>query len=184
MQYGRWLGVFALSAFLVGCGGSPYVLKTYDPQTDARIRVSMVSKFWRIYFNQPCVVRSWQPGDLDFQDLAYRWDFGPDKKVGMPAGMKSPYDEFIIKAGVPILVDINLHGATTVVDGYTRDVYIDDAVALTPEPGSDYEAYLNTFGKIVVRRIWYVDGQLKTETPAISRPKQCPRYKREYKLQP
>ncbi|WP_233237041.1 hypothetical protein [Bordetella sp. LUAb4] len=176
MRFRILQAVVAGSIALGGCASSPNVSKVYDPKTDARLRVSLeITKFWKVYFNQQCAPKSYQP-DLDKLDTAYRWDFSSDKKVGMPPGIASPYDEFIIKAGMPIVITAYAGLTTTNVNGFKREVFVDEWTAMTMQPGTDYEAYLNTYGDIVIRSISYVDGKLTTASPTVTTPPVCPKY--------
>ncbi|WP_145925282.1 hypothetical protein [Bordetella sp. H567] len=165
---------------LAGCQ-SANVQSSYDPSTDARVRISMVSKWWKVWFNRSCYPVSFDP-NIDKLDTAYRWDFAPNKTVGMPPGMRSPYDEYIVRAGMPITLGIDLGGVKGYVapinggDVVERHLYIKDFVYMTMNPGTDYEVFLDGNGKIVVQVLTTVDGKPHTERLDLPRAPECPKY--------
>jgi len=170
-MYRKWLLPLAASfsmCFLVGCASNPNTPSKYDPSTSARLRLYFDSAYPIVIFNHKCYPIGYEP-DLDVLDTQYRWDFAPNKTKGIPATRPGRYDEFFVKAGVPMTIR-------------AASSNFDDAVYLTLEPGKDYEVFLDDNMLLTVRQIRANNGKVAADLLKVQSAKACPRWKHERKF--
>lgn len=142
------VAVLLASGLLVGCSATnPNILHSYDAAKDARVRVFVYSADRiRLDFDRACYTNPGIVGHGEGLETNQRGHYLGSRSVGMPPTSKrseAVFDEFIIRAGVPVTVLWKFGGEYkspwTGVSSRSPETKL--AGYFVPVAGKDYEIY-------------------------------------------
>ncbi|MDH0524784.1 hypothetical protein [Achromobacter xylosoxidans] len=147
-NFGLLGAVLLASSLLAGCSPTnPNIRKSYDAFSDARVRVFVYSATRiRLDFDRDCYESPGFSAHGDGLETIQRFhSFQGSRSVGMPPTSKRSdaiYDEFIIKAGIPVTVFWQFGGTLRSGTGFSmHSTQTEDAGSFIPVAGKDYEIY-------------------------------------------
>lgn len=172
-----------LGGALAGCSATnPNILSRYDAGSSARIRVYVyTADRIRLDFDRTCFLpASGLFGHGEGLETIQRSHMRGSGSVGMPASPNITglvFDEFIIKAGIPVTIYGQVGGTYQNAGPYgtvTMSRYeTKNAAYFTPAPGKDYEVYVEQ-RKVVVQDITAPDASLAERQVSLMPAAPCP----------
>ncbi|CAE6864735.1 hypothetical protein R75465_07878 [Paraburkholderia aspalathi] len=153
---------------------------TYDPVTDARIRVYF-GVLTHFYFNTACEPQRGALGYGGGGGMAVakpRMLHLANTTIGMPVPEDAYryYDEYVVKADQPLTITLDTGGWSQVNGFVITETRQHVAGSFVPRPGMDYEAFPggdNGSLRLTVRQLLLEDERVQTEPVTLDSAPRC-----------